>query len=219
MENQINFFTIQDVFDEIDKGQVIDQTKVYDPLHFWEDYGDKYFKSFKRMQDIQINLSWVVQILTSLKPESLLDVGCGFGRLEPFFIDAGVVDKVTGVDFSQKQLDSAVEYLKTYPKREKITLSKASAKNLPFKDKSFDIVLTSELFTHVPPNKVRNAFISLSRVAKKYIVCVERFVFPGEHPYPHIWTHDYVKQVGDWGITILQMKMIGNGMVGMILQP
>ena len=218
MENQIKLFTIQDIYDENDKQIPVDITKKYDPLYFWDDYGDKYYRSFKRVQDLQKYVPWLLSRIASLNIKNLLDAGCGFGRLEPFLIDGGAVEEITGIDISQKQLDCAKEYLKEYQKSDKIKFIKASVKNLPFKDSSFDCVLSVECLTHMHLPSVRYAIKHMERVTRRYIVMVERFVFDGEHPQPHIWTHNYPKLWSDNGLKILECKLIGAGVIGMVLK-
>ena len=107
MENQVNLFTINDIWEESDKQIPLDCTKTYDPLHFWEDYGERYFNGFKNMNEIQRNVPWIIHKLTSLKVEKLLDVGCGFCRIEPFLTDSDAVKEITALDFSTKQIESA----------------------------------------------------------------------------------------------------------------
>lgn len=218
MDNQINFFTVQDIMDEQEKGIPIDPNKTYDPLHFWEDFGDKYYKSFTKMQDVQKNLAWIVHKLGTLKIDTLLDVGCSFCRLEPFIIDAKSAKEVTGVDSSSKQLECANEYLKDYPQKDKIKTVNASVKHLPFENESFDCVITHELLMHLHPIKVWLAIKEMARVSKKYLLFVERFVYVGEHPQPHIWTHDYTKLINESALTIMESKLIGNGQIGIIMR-
>lgn len=216
MENQVNFFTVQDMWDEMDKQIPIDCTKVYDPLLFWEDFGDKYFKSFKKMPDIQRNLAWSLHKLGILKVDTLLDVGCGFCRLDPFFIDGNAVKEITAVDFSPKQLACAEEYLKEFPKKDKIHIINASVKKLSFENNSFDCVYASEVLQHIPPQGIYTAIREMARVAKKYVVMVERFVYDGEHPQPHLWSHNYTKLGSECGLKLVESKLIGNGILGMI---
>jgi ubiquinone/menaquinone biosynthesis C-methylase UbiE len=218
MENQINLLTVQDLWDEQDKQVPVDVTKTYDPLHFWEDYGDRYFKSYKRPQDIQKNLAWILHKITSLKCTNLLDVGCGFGRLIPFLIDGKAVSEITAIDFSPKQIASMDEYLKDYPQRDKIKVQCVSVKNTKLPDASFDCVLSSECLQHLPLPSLHYAIREMYRVTRKYVVIVERFVFDGERPQPHIWTHNYSKIVTDNGFKVLESKLIGNGIIGMILK-
>jgi len=218
VENEIKFFTIQDIYDERDKQIPIDLTKKYDPLHFWEDYGDKYAKEFKKIQDIQRNIGWIVHRIKTLNVETLIDVGCGFGRLEPFLIDGANIKKITAVDFSQKQLNSAKDYLKEYPQIDKVTFLKASAKRIPVENSSFDCVLSSECLMHQNYNKTNHIIREMHRITKEYVILVERFIFDGEHPYPHVWSHNYSKLVGDIGFTILEAKVIGSGVITMVLK-
>lgn len=218
MENQINLFTVQDIWDEQDKQIPCDVTKKYDPLHFWEDYGEKYFKGFKRPQDIQKNLAWILHKLVSLKIDNLLDVGCSFCRLDPFFIDGKAVKEITAIDFSPKQLSCAEEYLKDYPNKDKIKIQNMSVKNLQFPDNTFDCVLSNECLQHLHLPSIQYAVREIFRVTKKYFVLVERFVFDEEHPQPHVWSHNYTKILTDCGFKILDAKLIGNGVIGMIVK-
>ena len=217
-ENQVNLFTINDIWEETDKQIPLDCTKTYDPLHFWEDYGDKYFKGFKNMTDIQRNVPYILHKVTSLKVDNLLDVGCGFCRLEPFLIDAKAVKEITSVDFSSKQIESAESYLKDYPTKDKIKLVKDSAKHLPFKENEFDCVLSVECLQHMHLPSVRYALHEMRRVSRKFVVLVERFVYEGEHAQPHLWSHNYVKLAGECGLKVLESKLIGNGIIATILR-
>lgn len=218
MENEIRYFTIQDIYDEHDKQQKADSTKVYDPLHFWDDYGDKYLKGFKKPQEIARNAPWVIHTLKMLGCKSLLDVGCGFCRLDPLLLDAGVVENITAIDISSKQLGSAHEYLGDYEKKDKITIQKASVKNLPFKDGEFDCVLSSECLQHLHLPSVRYALHHILRVASKYAIIIERFIYDGEHPKPHIWSHNYSKLLYDMGAKVIENQIVGNGIIGIVVK-
>ena len=217
-KNQINLFTVQDLYDQVDKGEMINLTKKYDPLHFWEDFGDKYFKSFKKQREVQHYIPFLLERLRILKVKTLLDTGCGWGRVIPFLIDGCDLDSVTGLDFSQKQLNSANDYLKDYPKRDKITFTKGSAKNMKLPTSAFDCVISVELMTHMHLPSVRYVLKNMERVTKKYIILVERFVYDMEHPKLHMWTHNYPKLCFDYGYKVLESSLVGPGVIGMVLE-
>ena len=226
-DNQKNLFTIQDVIDEQDKQIMVDTSKVYDPKHFWDDYAELYFKGMRTIVDVQKHAAWLTQRLKTFNIDHLLDVGCGFCRLEPFLIDSEAVKRITAVDISDKMLKIATdtylkgkvgEELKPYPHMDKITIQNASVKALPFERDSFDCIMACELFSHLPFHKVNIGLRSMRQVTKEYVVLVERYVFPEEHPYPHVWSHDYVKLAGDCGFVVLEAKMIGNGAIGLVLR-
>ena len=215
-QNQINFFTIQDLYDEADKQIPVDCTKVYDPLYFWDNFAEDYYKGHKKIQNIQRNIGWFLHKVATLKCNNALDVGCGFGRIAPFMIDGKAVNEVTGIDISPKMLAYAEEYLKDCPTKDKIKFECMSAKSLKFPNNTFDLVFSNECLMHLPYSKVILAIREMRRVSKKYVVLVERFVYQGEHPQPHVWSHSYNQLMGEAGLTVLEDKLIGNGIIGAI---
>jgi SAM-dependent methyltransferase len=77
--------------------------------------------------------------LTSLKDKTVLDLGCGFGGGGKFASKRGA-EVVVGCDFSKDYLIKA----------KKIYCVQGNIYDLPFKEKSFDIVLLTEVLEHVP---------------------------------------------------------------------
>lgn len=242
MDNQINFFTVQDIYNLTDKGEDLDFTKTYDPLHFWEDFGDKYFKGFDKPQEFMKYIPWLLKKFNVLKVDTLYDAGCGFCRVEPFLLQAKVVKEITAIDISQKQLDCAKDYLTpTLPLRpsfktdeeykkaqeehkkaleriEHIDIRKQTLKWSTIKPESYDCTMTIEVMQHLPISSVRYAIKELQKLSKKYVIIVERFVFDGEHPTPHIWSHNYAKMMTDIGLKLIEASNLGQGMIGMIFK-
>jgi len=217
-KNQIKLFTIQDIYDYTDKQIPIDITKKYDPLHFWDDFGEGYYKSYTKQAQIQKYVAWVLDRLRVLAPETLLDVGCGFCRIEPFILDDRKVKEITAIDISQKQLDSAGKYLEDYTKKDKITTVKASGKNMPFEQNMFDCVVSIDCMSHMHLPSVRYVVKNMERVSKKYMIIIERFVYDGEHPQPHIWSHDYPRICYEYNYKVLESVFIMPGVIGMVLK-
>ena len=88
---------------------------------------------------------------------SILDVGCGDGYLTNKL--AGKYSRVVGLDISEE----ALRYVKTEKFR-------ASTENLPFKDDSFALVLSTELVEHLPDDAYRKAIAEMKRVSKEWIL-------------------------------------------------
>lgn len=112
-----------------------------------------------------------VDYIMSRKPKGkVVDIGCAFGyivkRLRDKSIDAW------GVDVSQYALSKAPDEAKPY-------LKQASADNLPFGDKEFDIAFSASTFEHLPPEIVPKAIAEAVRVAKRGIIAVT----PGDAPH------------------------------------
>jgi ubiquinone/menaquinone biosynthesis C-methylase UbiE len=89
------------------------------------------------------------------------------------------------------------------------------ARALPFKDGEFDCVVTSELFSHMKFNDAQKAANEIKRVAGRYIFTMERYVFDGEHPEPHVFSWDINKF---FRLKVLERKIINNGIVGTVLE-
>jgi len=98
-------------------------------------------------------------VLTLIPPEvgSILDVGCGDGRITNRL--ATKYPRVVGVDISE----AALQHVKA-------ETVKASVESLPFKDGSFDLVLATELLEHLPKAIYHKAIAEMKRVAKEWIV-------------------------------------------------
>lgn len=73
---------------------------------------------------------------------SILDVGCAWGRMFPIFLERGL--KVSGIDIAQSMIDAASEQYADNQSVEDIRV--ATAENLPFKDKSFANVVCVAVF-------------------------------------------------------------------------
>jgi 2-polyprenyl-3-methyl-5-hydroxy-6-metoxy-1,4-benzoquinol methylase len=102
----------------------------------------------------------LVEEARNLKPESILDVGCGEGFTLEMLRKKGVGKKLEGVDF----LDRAIQLgKKEHPK---LTLKQGTIYDLKYKDNSFDLVICSEVLEHV--DDPERAIQELVRVTRKY---------------------------------------------------
>jgi len=99
----------------------------------------------------------------NLTNKTLLDGGCGTGLFTERALERGAV--VTSVDISTKLLEI------TKKRSPKANVTRASLLNLPFKDNSFDIVISSDVIEHTDdPFKATDELI---RVLKpKGLLCV-----------------------------------------------
>ncbi len=85
------------------------------------------------------------------KGDRVLDAGCGTGRLIPFIKKAaGCEGQIVEMDFAQKMLRLAKEKHST----PNINFVQSDAQQVPFREKSFDVVICFALLPHIP-NKQR----------------------------------------------------------------
>jgi hypothetical protein len=138
--------------------------------------------------------------LSSLGAASLLEVGCHAGmnlwsaaQFQSWQRIAGVELSNTVLDFARQTLSPALGFC--------VELTQASADNLPFADKSFDVTLTAGTLVCIGPDDIEKSLSEICRVSRRWIVLVEpieidqRFATAAgrEDPYPNTmyWIRDY----------------------------
>ncbi len=119
--------------------------------------------------------------IQALGATSVLEVGCGYGRILKEigkWLDVCLV----GTDFSESQLVAARQYLA--PRTIPLVLSDAT-QGLPFKNDAFDVVCTQGSLMHVPPPMDFAYRSELARVARRYVIHTEDVQDVGS-----MWVHD-----------------------------
>lgn len=221
------YFMVADILEASkNNGRLMPIGKTYDCKTFWDGLGQDYFKRFKKKEHFQVNVAWIIDRLKILKLKTLLDAGCGFGRVAPFLLDAGVIEKIDGFDIAPSILKSSEEYLAEEEKEEgkevapnfkdKISLSEGDVRAIKLDSGSYDVVLSCELLQHISPEDVEDAVRELVRVAKKAIIFVERWSFPNEHSEPHMWSHNIGEILTKLGVRVEQVTPINSGVNGIL---
>jgi len=120
------------------------------------------FGDEKKFKDSNHRLKLMKDIFKKLplKPEAILDIGCGTGYFTNFLKENFPKAEVIGTDISKKALNLGKEKYKNVEFR--FANSEAS---LPFKNKYFDLIVSAET---IPCIKDTDTFLSeISRVSKK----------------------------------------------------
>lgn len=86
----------------------------------------------------------------------MLDVGCGLGYLT----------EAVGGGFVRTGIDLDLSALKENSRRGLNNMLQADAAKLPFKEKSFDVVICSELLEHLQDGMDKNALREMARIIK-----------------------------------------------------
>lgn len=104
-------------------------------LHYWDD----------RDYEHESEVIAIERLLKGRHFANAVDVGGGYGRL--CVVLDRYADKVTLAEPSQQQLDIAEEYLADYPS---IDRKLVQAADMPFKDKSVDLLTMVRVMHHLP---------------------------------------------------------------------
>src|SRR3712207_2343590 len=106
----------------------------------------------------------IVAEIVTLSPQSFLDAGCGEGFVARRIIDAAPGISLTGCDVSTSALEVAAE---ANPEARFVA---GSVVDMPFPDRSFDVVGCFEVLEHLPGDLPRRALSELARVARRAVV-------------------------------------------------
>ncbi|MEE8149223.1 MAG: class I SAM-dependent methyltransferase [candidate division Zixibacteria bacterium] len=99
-----------------------------------------------------------------LSGKKALDIGCGTGRISLTLAKLGA--EVTGVDLSEAMLDRLEQDARKKRLLSNILPINSSSDDLPFLDKSFDIVTCFGLLEHLPQTVRRRTMFEAARVLK-----------------------------------------------------
>ena len=136
-----------------------------DPRAYWTHRGgDDYFREQEGQPARSQRAAWIAQEVAKYRPTSILEVGCGYGKLLDELsirLDA----HLCGVDFSPTQLECAQRFLN---RRSSIRLVLSRGERLPFPDDSFDMVVTSAVILHNTPQVAERIRREIVRVARGF---------------------------------------------------
>jgi protein-L-isoaspartate(D-aspartate) O-methyltransferase len=100
--------------------------------------------------------------------DKVLDVGCGKGFLLYDFTQVLPGVETTGIDVSEYAIENSKPEIKPY-------LQKGSAIKLPFKDNSFDLVVSVTTLHNLYCMELYSALKEIQRVSKNSYICVESY--------------------------------------------
>jgi len=145
--------------------------------------------------------AYLRDLLPSLDPiHSVLDVGCGRGRLASLLGEALPAAHYTGLDIGEAQAEA------TQKVRPDGAIFVTPIQDFNTKHK-YDLVLVSEVLMHIPPNEIQSVCQKLLKLATWAIVAIEWTQPIGEiPPADWNWLHDYRALFGD---NVTQEKVIG----------
>jgi SAM-dependent methyltransferase len=152
----------------------------YDPIPYWQERGHTYRADFRpdryRRQETEL-----ARVLKGLQFDSVLDVGCGFGRIY------GLLPKrvrYVGIDVSGAMLATHIGRGLPW-----VSLVETALRDYRASGK-FDLVIAVEMLMHVPPGDVQAAVRKLDRLSARAIVTCD-WTTPVPRPAPHNFLHDY----------------------------
>jgi ubiquinone/menaquinone biosynthesis C-methylase UbiE len=160
------------------------------PRHYTEKYylsGCTGYQEFRKYwgKVLETRLERLAGIILSVEDKKVLDIGCGRGEMV-FWASRNGASQAVGIDYSKSAVSLARKALKKQPKevRGKVQFKQMDAKNIKFKDNSFDAVFLIEVLEHLYPEEQELVMKEVDRVLKD-----DGFVFV--HTAPGRLFNDY----------------------------
>lgn len=137
-----------------------DYTKFADKI-----YLKRYMSSYLQRKYIHHRI--YESILKYIKPGMVVaDIGAGEGVLSMLMAQRGAL--VTALEISKPNIVAAKKLAKEYQLSEKIKFIEGDASSIPFKDSSFDMVVSCHVLEHLPDFDI--GLLELKRIAKQKII-------------------------------------------------
>jgi pseudaminic acid biosynthesis-associated methylase len=108
-------------------------------------------------------------LLQALRPKNVLEVGCNVGGNLQWIAQSVPAGQVVGVDVNQKALDVLHQRVPG------VTGVLGSGRELPFEDRSHDLVFTMGVLIHQPEESLPAVMDEIVRVSGKYVLCGEYY--------------------------------------------
>ncbi len=147
----------------------------YSTLEYWTKIeGPHYFNYWKAQNEDLSSYQLQCQILISRLKEidfkSILDYGCGYGRILKHIGINFPFTTIEGCDISQHQLKNAKKYLGN---NSKCKLFLIDGKIIPKADNFYDVVYTVDVLLHQTHDLINDVRKELLRVTNKYLLLFE----------------------------------------------
>jgi len=160
-----------------------ERSMTYEPIQFWTEQGKTYLSEY-RHDDVYKRQEYVlIEYLKNLEFKSVLELGCGFGRLTNLLLATFPIDVYVGLDVSPDQLS----HIK--PRRNLMLMNTDILKFST--DMKFDLVLSAEVLMHQPPSDIQAIVDKMKSWSKKHIINIDYYKEEKEELVPYSFKHDY----------------------------
>jgi SAM-dependent methyltransferase len=173
-------------------------------------WSDRLISNFWEERALDIHARWgkgtddyaaLRRIIARYQWKSVLDVGCGSGRLFPLYRQCGV-QYITGIDLSVTALALAHE---AYPD---VQLRQLRLEELDYPVASFDLGVCNRVLQHVPETHIGSGIQKLCDMCR-YVYINELTDSDQLHQTFWMSMHDYRRLFQQSGFTCLESERIG----------
>jgi len=146
-----------------------------DPIEAWRaEFGDAYIdRNLATEERVQIRVRALARVLDHVRgrpPRSILEVGCNVG------MNLRALPRLTNAELFAVEPNARARAMCLADHIiDEDHLFDADASSLPFDTASVDLVFTTGVLIHIPPDQLEQAYAEIYRVSRRYILCSEYF--------------------------------------------
>lgn len=173
---------------------------VINPEEYWLSRGKRYLhefskRSFSEKQYVQKQEQILIKFLKTLNFESVLDVGCGFGRITKLILEHFHGAKIQAIDLSPDQIKHAHKYVND--PRASFFIGRIQDVAVP--EGKYDLVVAVAVLMHIPFEEVGIVLKKMVKASRKHVINVDWYMAPGAVSGGYCFAHDYASLYKDAG--------------------
>jgi len=144
----------------------------YNPQEYWKKRGKTFFsEEFYDKDRYRVQEKKLINLLSTLNFSSILEFGCGFGRVTKLILENFQIEDFLAFDISPDLINKVKKLEQRFPQ---LKVKVADLLNLNINQK-YDLVFGSDVLMHVPPNEINKTLDQLVNSSKHYVVNVDWF--------------------------------------------
>jgi len=166
----------------------------YIPREYWLKRGKIYRQQFQHDRQRKLQEERLIDYLKTISPfSSVLEVGCGFGRITKLVLQSFPhIKEYVAVDLSPDQIKEAEKYVGNTAGNTHIEFQVSEIQALNA-DKKYDLVLSCSVLMHILPEEIERIIKKLGEMASKHMVNVDWYEDPIPKQSQDTWNfvHQY----------------------------
>jgi cyclopropane fatty-acyl-phospholipid synthase-like methyltransferase len=177
---------------------------------YWTDRGTVYYNEYYdqpkyELERLKTQEKFLLDNFIDKKINSILEVGCGFGRYTKILSSIINPESYTAIDISNSQIEKA----KKYVKNDKIDFITSRFQDYD-SSKKYDLVFASEILMHIDFSKINDFIEKLVSLSKNKILTIDWYEHEemGNQKGGYCFMHDYEKIFKKFGVKNVNIQMI-----------
>ena len=140
----------------------------YKPVEYWQKRGVQYQNNFVHNDFFKTQEDVILNHLKTMKFSSVLEFGCGFGRITKLILDNFPIQTYNAFDLSVDQINNAKKLCINLDVKFKVsTIQEYVDQN------KYDIVIGSETLMHILPSDIQTVVEKLSKFTNSDMINID----------------------------------------------